>query len=756
MEAVYAIPEELWRHIFAYLPDYHLARSIIPVCKLFKDLAFSVGFRQCGADNGVNLGHDWLLFHELHQDFLRRIPAPKRLEFKSSKESLDYLREPDMKFEMGLERIDKIKNEDFPGFNAAQSTLEREKMVETVRFCPELESLKIDHKSYERFGAFSQTTTRRAAASIASFSPRISPQTPVSTDCPSANAVFLKQMLQPVQSSIKDIDLNLACVCPRVSERRRGPDVSGEFQSRVTRIDRVTGSQWFYHGQTKEGQTEKCSLHTVRISLPDNGGHVSTSLPLFGTLQATPISACAGLTSLALSNGINGRAFELFATTLTNLRSLTLVECGNLNGSDLKVISNHISEGAFSKIDAWHLKALSGFCVKASDLNDFFTSVPEWTGKLASLGIDFSVYQEEHDDGSGFDLNPVFRLCVRLRQLNLHAHFTSAPDFEVAANLKNLRLLSFGWIADRADLRAGSPSLEPRPTPAPWNKIVPVTSLTIRVHDLPPLGTSIVSWQRCFGQLVSLRLLDTDRSYAFPFLEQILSVCGSSLKSFGIGALQGAEPLAISNETDFQLTSLDLGEGGEILWRNLPSANFQFLTHFEYNTVEFHLASFKDDPELVTFILRVCEASAPSLRRLELETNLPVEHLPMLARLSKLEVLKIHFYEDKLKVRKSAMEFVWACNRIFPVVCVDEENDVYLDELASFPAMREFEVTQLRGYSCDEFSHPDTYTYSLKKTCFGQIKRSLLFSPPPTSHVTIYMSLSAHDVADGNIPLEGL
>ena len=250
MEAVYAIPEELWRHIFAYLPDYHLARSIIPVCKLFKYLAFSVGFRQCGADNGVNLGHDWLLFHELHQDFLRRIPAPKRLEFKSSKESLDYLREPDMKFEMGLERIDELKNEDFPGFNAAQSTLEREKMVETVRFCPELESLKIDHKPYERFGAFSQTTTRRAAASIASFSPRISPQTPVSTDCPSANAVFLKQMLQPVQSSIKDIDLNLACVCPRVSERRRGPDVSGEFQSRVTRIDRVTGSQWFYHGQT--------------------------------------------------------------------------------------------------------------------------------------------------------------------------------------------------------------------------------------------------------------------------------------------------------------------------------------------------------------------------------------------------------------------------------------------------------------------------------------------------------------------------
>ena len=280
--------------------------------------------------------------------------------------------------------------------------------------------------------------------------------------------------------------------------------------------------------------------------------------------------------------------------------------------------------------------------------------------------------------------------------------------------------------------RPSLPSAELLPVPAPWSNISPLSSLAIRLHDLPPLPSSQAHWRKCFGRLTHLSLSDTDRSNAFPFVEKVLSVCGSTLKSLVTGHLLGAEPLKIENpESDFLFASLDLEKGGEVLWRELPSSNFRFLTKFHFHSDEFHLAHSADDPGLVSFILRVCESARASLRDLKLETNLPVAFLPLLDGLRKLKKLRIHFYADTFTPEKSLKRFVATCDDIFSY------GKSIVGGLSSFPCMEEFDVVQLRGQSCDEFGHPDTFTYSLKKTCFGQVKRFLTLAPPPRSHGSI-------------------
>ena len=216
MDVKCALPEEIWRQIFSYLSDFQLLQSVVPVCHLFRDLAYSVGFRRCGVEGITNLGNQWLLWHNFSPEFLRRITTPKCIEFKLSKETLEYLKEPDAKFDIGLGRIEKNEDEDSPYFNVEQSVEERSKMVEMLQAFPELKDLRVHHKSYERHSDHQPSHSRR-----------VSPRTP-HTDCPTSTAEFLRQMLNPVQNSIEQLHVNLSCVCPRVSERRRGPDVSGE------------------------------------------------------------------------------------------------------------------------------------------------------------------------------------------------------------------------------------------------------------------------------------------------------------------------------------------------------------------------------------------------------------------------------------------------------------------------------------------------------------------------------------------------
>ena len=243
MNMTQVLPEEIWRLVFSHLEDFHLAKSVIPVCRFFRETAYKVGFRFRGSggdscfdresDSGVNLGHDWLLWYDLQPEFLQRIPTPKRLEFQLSRETLSYINEPEAIFPLGVyaDRIVEGMDEDSPYFNVAQSLEERAKMVETLRTLPGLVALKIVHKSYERFSG------RSVAEAAALSTRRVSPRNATSGDCPMAVADFLEQALLPVKHSLKDFWLNLACVCPRVSERRRGPDVSGKlFSIRLKRF----------------------------------------------------------------------------------------------------------------------------------------------------------------------------------------------------------------------------------------------------------------------------------------------------------------------------------------------------------------------------------------------------------------------------------------------------------------------------------------------------------------------------------------
>ena len=57
-----SLPEEVWLTIFSYLSDYNLARSVFPVCKLFREYASSAIFRRLDK-SPIKLGHDWGQVH---------------------------------------------------------------------------------------------------------------------------------------------------------------------------------------------------------------------------------------------------------------------------------------------------------------------------------------------------------------------------------------------------------------------------------------------------------------------------------------------------------------------------------------------------------------------------------------------------------------------------------------------------------------------------------------------------------------------
>ena len=79
------LPKELWEKIFSYLTSAHLLRHVIPVCRLFRALAFrriALRFRpdNKGDNSGVNIAHDWGLYG-FSAEFLRTLPMPETLDF---------------------------------------------------------------------------------------------------------------------------------------------------------------------------------------------------------------------------------------------------------------------------------------------------------------------------------------------------------------------------------------------------------------------------------------------------------------------------------------------------------------------------------------------------------------------------------------------------------------------------------------------------------------------------------------------------
>ena len=76
------LPNELLWKIFFYLQDADLLRSVIPVCRRFRRLAYAWRFRY---PNG-SLGHDWCRWYRLSEEFLRAIQKPEALEFTTCAE----------------------------------------------------------------------------------------------------------------------------------------------------------------------------------------------------------------------------------------------------------------------------------------------------------------------------------------------------------------------------------------------------------------------------------------------------------------------------------------------------------------------------------------------------------------------------------------------------------------------------------------------------------------------------------------------
>ena len=74
------LSNELWSLIFSHLEDTDLLRTVIPVSRRFRDIAYADGFR---FENG-SLGHHWGQYYRFSPEFLSAIPEPKSLQFTSS------------------------------------------------------------------------------------------------------------------------------------------------------------------------------------------------------------------------------------------------------------------------------------------------------------------------------------------------------------------------------------------------------------------------------------------------------------------------------------------------------------------------------------------------------------------------------------------------------------------------------------------------------------------------------------------------
>ena len=74
------LPSEVWAHIFSYLSDFDLLRSVIPVNRFFRTLAYDVGFRNL---SDLQTGGYWWIY-DFSAAFLRAIPTPKKLQFRFS------------------------------------------------------------------------------------------------------------------------------------------------------------------------------------------------------------------------------------------------------------------------------------------------------------------------------------------------------------------------------------------------------------------------------------------------------------------------------------------------------------------------------------------------------------------------------------------------------------------------------------------------------------------------------------------------
>jgi len=75
------LPNELWSRIFSYLEDIDLLRTVIPVSRRFRAIAYADGFR---FENG-GLGHRWGQYR-FSPEFLNAIPEPESLQFTSSEQ----------------------------------------------------------------------------------------------------------------------------------------------------------------------------------------------------------------------------------------------------------------------------------------------------------------------------------------------------------------------------------------------------------------------------------------------------------------------------------------------------------------------------------------------------------------------------------------------------------------------------------------------------------------------------------------------
>ena len=698
------LPAELWRLIFSHLSDYQICTSVIPVCRHFREVALSVVFRRLNHDGAINLGRDWMQWYNgLPTQLLNRAGfMPKSLEFSLSRELNSLHNDTSIDFQIGRfrESSGELRSD-------ALSLEEGRKMIETIAEMPKIQRLKIQHRSFEKF---------ERPPSVSSSSPSSSDSERVTTrqtaarqrTCAMAVGEFVEGLLTPCRDHLKELEFRLRCGCPR-SFRRRQTDSS----------------------------------------------HSDYTEPKLGLDQIQPLLNCASLTSLTLHNCLSNESLSSIARAFPFLEKLHLSDCSQWGSSQLADLGALITgENLCLQLKSLRLEGFNGFFMPPSAIDNFFGTNVELSRRLLSLSIEYSIYQpdEEVEGQDHFELNQVFRACENLESLRLHVCLLpGTTDFSKLRKLKSLRYIQPGWIANHPELSISAPE-QPNVSPTTlFSQLPSLVDLTTRLYDLPHPAYSPDYFRRCFSQLQSLNLVDTDRTLSDQFVIRILSACRKSLRRLVMGRVRDPKPLTEVDDADFQFTHLDVSEGGEVVFQMLTTPNLQHLVKFSYLVDDLPYQVQFADAATVKFIELACEASAHSLRHVEISCNFPVDKIGFVSKLKKVEILRVAVFSRDRDPMRVFPNFVAKCNRLFPVDRHDKVTGICHDGLDSFPALKELEVSlSLPNYPT---GHPD-FSYTIRKTCFGQIKRFLSFIAGPVGFVrrNQYIQLDPLDLVNDVVP----
>ena len=406
------------------------------------------------------------------------------------------------------------------------------------------------------------------------------------------------------------------------------------------------------------------------------------------------------LKSLTLHNLTHVTAFRAL-TRLKKLERFHLMDCSHFMDADLVFLEKElILRGGLRALKELSFRRLNGKKIRPETIIAFFAAYPEWSERLDSLDLYIT-------DVSRFDISPAFQyLRVTKLVLDVPHIRTHSTTHHFLSHLPRL------------------------------------TKLHLRLANIFLPGTSREQAAGFLQGLEELHLLDQHPIFC-DVVATVLRFCRRTLKNVSIAApLMNPRPIPHQRAQDFRLTHLETAEGGEVLWHNVPSANFEGLQTLIYRQKGVGERRHDRPAKCLSFIFRLVEASWTTLRHLESEAICPIGWLSAkVGNCRRLETLRFRSAAAVIDMK----HFLTHVNAAFPV---ESYGGRLIDELSKYPFMEDFEISMERENKIYDPLKRVRVTYHLRKNGMGQVMRFLVTTNKKKKYFQLYRS----DVIKNEVP----